>query len=157
MSNSGDKCRKLQKYVCLYAELAFGGGIQSREDRSEAKWRSPKRNSCFTSKGFLQNEVVGEVCVLERGSSGRSFWRSLGRSFWLSFGAYFAGTFRAKHFQQKLQPKLPTGLHSKTGENSGINEMMRFCRGTPPTVSLKEGMAFSERYSAGNPTGFAFQ
>ena len=46
-------------------------------------------------KGFPQSEVLGEVCILEGGSSGRSFRRSLGRSFWRSFRACFAWTFRA--------------------------------------------------------------
>ena len=32
--------------------------------------------------------------------------------------------------QQKLQPKIPTALHSKTDENSGNDFMMRFCKGT---------------------------
>ena len=58
------------------------------------------------SKWFLQSEVLGEVCVLESGSSGaesgRSFWRSLGRSFWQSFRG--SGTFRAKHFCNNCSP-----------------------------------------------------
>ena len=42
------------------------------------------------SKGALQSEVLGEVSVLEGGSSGRSFWRSLPRSFSRSFRACFS-------------------------------------------------------------------
>ena len=53
------------------------------------------------SKGFLQSEVLGEVSVLEGGSSGRSFSRSLPRSFSRSFRPCFAGTFRAKKTSAK--------------------------------------------------------
>ena len=71
------------------------------------------------SKGFLQREVLGKVSVLEGGSSVQSFWRSLAQrleSFWRSFGACFAGTEQQK-LQQKLQPKSPTPLPGKAGEN----------------------------------------
>ena len=47
------------------------------------------------SKESLQSEVLGEVSVLEGGSSGRSFARSLPRSFSRSFRPCFAGTIRA--------------------------------------------------------------
>ena len=53
------------------------------------------------SNGFLQSEVLGEVSVLEGGSSGRSFSRSLPRSFPRSFRSCFAGTFRAKKTSAK--------------------------------------------------------
>ena len=59
------------------------------------------------SKGALQSEVLGEVSVLEGGSSGRSFWRSLPRSFSRSFRACFAGTFRAKKHSKNFSPKFP--------------------------------------------------
>ena len=49
------------------------------------------------SKGFLQSEVLGEVSVLEGGSSGRSFRRSFSRI----FRACFVGIFRAKKLQLK--------------------------------------------------------
>ena len=52
----------------------------------------------LVSKGFLQSEVLGEVSVLEGGSSGRSFSRSLRRS--------FPRSFQACSDQQKLQRKL---------------------------------------------------
>ena len=56
----------------------------------------------YVSKGFLQSEVLGEVSVLEGGSSGRSF----SRSFSQSFRPCFAGIFRAnkKTLQRKLRP-----------------------------------------------------
>ena len=44
--------------------------------------RPTKGKEQRVSKGFLQGEVLGEVCVLEGGSPGRSFWQSLWRSFW---------------------------------------------------------------------------
>ena len=59
-------------------------------------FRRHKVHEITFSKGFLQNEVFGEVSVLEGGSSGRSFSRSLPRSFSRSFRPCFAGTFRAK-------------------------------------------------------------
>ena len=78
------------------------------------------------SKGFLQSEVLGKVCVLEEGSPGRS----LGRSFWRSFRAWFDSE------EQKLQPRSPTALHSKTAENSGENFMTGFCRDPPAKEDL---------------------
>ena len=63
----------------------------------------PGRGVCnpVLSNGFLQSEVLGEVSVLEGGSSGRSFLRSLPRSCPQSFRPCFAGTFRAKKTSAK--------------------------------------------------------
>ena len=59
---------------------------------------------CDLNKGFLQSEVWGEVCTLDGAVRGEVFFlRSLGRS----LRACFAGTFRAKRVQLKLQPKVP--------------------------------------------------
>ena len=82
--------------------------------------RSSRKCGVFgISKKFLQSEVLGEVCILEGGSSERSSWQI--------FRTGFVGTFRA----QELQPKTPTPLHSKAGENSGRDFLTRFCTGTP--------------------------
>ena len=76
----------------------------------------------YLSEGFLQSEVLGEVSVLAK--------------FEAKFLAKFSGLFcwdiqGRKKFSKKLQPKIPTTLHSKTGEYSGNNFMTRFCRGNP--------------------------
>ena len=60
-------------------------------------------NSEFAlGKGVLQSEVLGEVCVLEGGSSGQSFSRSLARSVSRSFRACLAGTFGAKRTSARI-------------------------------------------------------
>ena len=94
------------------------------------RWQHACKAFSF-STGFLQSEVLGEVSVLEGGSSGRSFSRSLPRSFSRSFRPFFAGTFRAKkNFSKNFSAKIPMTLHSKTGEISEKNFTTRFCRGT---------------------------
>ena len=81
--------------------------------------------------GFLQSDVLGEVSVLEGGSSGRSFSRSLPRSFPRSFRPCFAGTFRAiKNFSKNFSPKFPWPCTAKLEKFQGKNFMTRFCRGT---------------------------
>ena len=52
-------------------------------------------------RGFLQSEALGEVSILEGGSSGRSFCRSFPRSFSRSFQACLVGTFRARKTSAK--------------------------------------------------------
>ena len=72
------------------------------------------------SNGFLQSEVLGEVSVLEGGSSGRSFSRSLPRSFPRSFRPCFAGTFRAnKNFSKNFSPKFPWPCTAKLEKFQG--------------------------------------
>ena len=67
-------------------------------------------------RGDVQGEVFGEVC---------------GEVFHEVFGLVLLGHWQQKKLQQKLQPKIPMTLHSKTGQNSGKNFPTRFCRGTP--------------------------
>ena len=89
--------------------------------------KSPVCRNCFElSKGVLQSEVLGEVCVLEGVNFSRSFSRS------------FRATSQQKELQQKLLSKSPMPLRSKTGENSRKNFMTRFCRGTPANLGLVE-------------------
>ena len=70
-----------------------------------------------------------------------TFWRGAVRS--KVFGEVWADVFgevfglvllghseHKKKLQQKLQPRKPTALHSKSGENSGKNFIARFCTGT---------------------------
>ena len=64
------------------------------------------------SKTFLQNAVLGEVFLLQRGSLGRSFWRNLGRS--------FAGIFRAKKDVSKnFSPEFPRLCTAKLAKIQG--------------------------------------
>ena len=51
-------------------------------------------------------------------------------------GLVMLGHSGQKKPQQKLQPKSPTALGSKAGENSGENFMTRFCKGTPPIFGM---------------------
>ena len=73
----------------------------------------------MVSNGFLQSEVLGEVSVLEGGSSGRSFSRSLPRKFSTKFSALFCWDIQSKtkkNFSKNFTPKFPWPCTAKTGE-----------------------------------------
>ena len=105
------------------------------------------------AKGFCKSEVLGEVSVLEGGSSGRSFSRSLPRSFSRSFRPCFAETFRAKkNFSENFSPKFPWPCTAKTGEISGKNFTTRFCRGPIAKFSRERMSLTSDGLSQGART-----
>ena len=73
----------------------------------------------MVSKGFLQSEVLGEVCVLEGAVRGEVL------------GLALLGHSESKSYlQQKLQPRISMALRSKAGGNIGKHFTTRFCRGT---------------------------
>ena len=80
------------------SDLNFSYGLRLQGSSRHVSAICP--NPIRFSKGFLQSEVLGEVSVLEGGSSGRSFSQS--------FRPCFAGTCRAKkNFSKNFSPKFP--------------------------------------------------
>ena len=73
--------------VSTFLEPQFAAwGLKGSIFKSTIKSRGSSNHGGNISKGFLQSEVLGEVCVLEGRSLGRSFWLSLGRR---GFGEVF--------------------------------------------------------------------
>ena len=111
--------------------------------------RFSKQRNQNISKVFLQSEVLGEVSVLDWGSSGRSFSRSLRRSFSRSFRACFAWTFRAnENFaktsalnshdsaqQNRRNFREKTSWRGSAGARLPIKTAFSFCSST--TVACK--------------------
>ena len=90
-------------------------------------------NRPLVNKGFLQSEVLGDVCVLEWGA----VWGEVFGEVWGEvYGLVLLGDTEQEKLQQKLQPKISMALQSKADENTGRNFMMRFGGGPPPTLGV---------------------
>ena len=76
--------------------------------------------SHMLGKGFRRAKFWAKLAFWRGGGgSGRSFSRRFARSFFFRkvFGLVLLGHSEQKELQQKLQPKSPTPLRSKTCEN----------------------------------------
>ena len=78
------------------------------------------------SKGFLQSEVLGEVCVLQG-----VIWGMFSAKFGAKFLSLFCWDIRRKNFSKSFSPKFPWLCTAKLAKIQGKTLMTRFCRGTP--------------------------
>ena len=114
-----------QRFQIRYTYLALFAGISIVTNT----------NTHTFGKGFLQNEVLGEVFHLEGGSTRRSFCRSLGRSFWRSFRACFDGTFRAtKNFSKNFSPENPRLCTANLAKIQGKTSLRGSAGGPLPNI-----------------------
>ena len=100
--------------------------------------RSPHPENILISKGFLQSEVLGKVYVLEGGGvRGEVFGKVRGEVFGEVSGLALLRHSEQKKVSARLQPEIPTALHSKRGESSWKNfSMTRFWREIPADMIL---------------------
>ena len=127
-------CVKQENTRALWP-LAFGQRLEFHHVNSQGRYGRDAGPAL--AKGFCRAKFWFKFARWRRGVLGEVLGEVWGKVFGEVFRACSAGTFRANKHQQKLQPQIPTALHSKTGENSGKNIMTRFCRWTLTKASMK--------------------